>query len=85
MRVFLLALATLTSLFLLAGLVAEATQRGLAPSQILTVIPLVIPNTLPYTVPSTTLFADLRRVRPAGSRQRDHRDQVGRACISAGS
>jgi lipopolysaccharide export system permease protein len=56
-RVFLLALATLTSLFLLAGLVAEATQRGLAPSQILTVIPLLIPNTLPYTVPSTTLFA----------------------------
>jgi len=56
-RVFLFALATLTSLFLLAGLVAEATQRGLAPSQILTVIPLLIPNTLPYTVPSTTLFA----------------------------
>lgn len=56
-RVFLLALVTLTSLFLLAGLVAEATQRGLAPSQILMVIPLLIPNTLPYTVPSTVLFA----------------------------
>jgi lipopolysaccharide export system permease protein len=56
-RVFFLALATLTCLFLLAGLVAEATQRGLAPSQVLTVIPLLIPNTLPYTVPSTTLFA----------------------------
>src|SRR5437764_14622016 len=56
-RVFALALVTLTGLFLLAGLVAEATQRGLAPSQILTVIPLLVPNTLPYTVPSTTLFA----------------------------
>lgn len=57
LRVFSLALVTLTALFLLAGLVAEATQRGLAPSQILTVIPLLIPNTLPYTLPSTTLFA----------------------------
>lgn len=57
MRVFLLALVTLTSLFLLAGLVAEATQRGLAPSQVLAVIPLLIPNTLPYTIPATTLFA----------------------------
>ncbi len=56
-RVFLLALVTLTSLFLLAGLVAEATQRGLAPSQILAVIPLLVPNTLPYTIPATTLFA----------------------------
>lgn len=57
LRVFSLALLTLTSLFLLAGLVAEATQRGLAPSQILNVIPLLIPNTLPYTLPSTALFA----------------------------
>jgi lipopolysaccharide export system permease protein len=37
--------------------VAEATQRGLAPSQILVFIPLLIPNTLPYTIPATTLFA----------------------------
>ena len=36
---------------------AEATQRGLAPSQVLAVIPLLIPNTLPYTIPATTLFA----------------------------
>jgi lipopolysaccharide export system permease protein len=56
-RVFLLALVTLTGLFLLAGLVAEATQRGFAPSQVLMIIPLLIPNTLPYTIPATTLFA----------------------------
>jgi lipopolysaccharide export system permease protein len=56
-RVFLLALVTLTGLFLLAGLVAEATQRGIAPSQVLMIIPLLIPNTLPYTIPATTLFA----------------------------
>lgn len=57
LRVFLLSLAALTGLFVMAGLVAEATQRGLAPSQILLVVPLLVPNTLPYTLPATTLFA----------------------------
>jgi lipopolysaccharide export system permease protein len=56
-RVFLLALVTLTGLFLLGGLVSEATQRGLSPAQVLSVIPLLVPNTLPYTVPATCLFA----------------------------
>lgn len=57
LRVFLLALLTLTGLLLMAGIVAEASQRGLAPGQILSVIPLLIPSTLPYTIPTTTLFA----------------------------
>src|SRR5439155_13015884 len=57
LRVFLLALAGLTGLFLLGGLVAEATHRGLAPSQVLFVIPLLVPSTLPFTIPATTLFA----------------------------
>jgi lipopolysaccharide export system permease protein len=56
-RVFLLALVSLTGMFLLGGVVSEAAQRGLAPSQILMIIPLLIPNTLPYTVPATCLFA----------------------------
>jgi lipopolysaccharide export system permease protein len=56
-RVFLLALVTLTGLLLMAGIVTEASQRGLPPEQILSVIPLLIPNTLPYTIPTTTLFA----------------------------
>ncbi|MCI0683887.1 MAG: LptF/LptG family permease [Gemmataceae bacterium] len=56
-KVFLLALAGLTSILLLAGLVAEATQHGLGPSQILEAIPLLLPNMLPYTLPTTTLFA----------------------------
>src|SRR5256885_10002739 len=56
-RVFLLALVTLTGLFLLGGLVSEATQRGFTPLQVLMVIPLLVPNTLPYTIPATTLFA----------------------------
>jgi lipopolysaccharide export system permease protein len=41
----------------MAGLVQEASQRGLTPSQILAAVPLLIPSTLPYTVPATTLFA----------------------------
>ncbi len=56
-RVFLLALVALSGLFLLGGVVQEASQRGLTPSQILYVVPLLIPNTLPYTVPATVLFA----------------------------
>src|SRR5262245_33767641 len=56
-KVFVLSLVALTGLFLMAGLIAEATQRGLAPSQVLGVIPLLIPSMLPYTLPTTTLFA----------------------------
>jgi lipopolysaccharide export system permease protein len=56
-RVFALALCGLTGLFLLGGVVQEASQRGLTPAQIFYVVPLLIPNTLPYTVPATVLFA----------------------------
>jgi lipopolysaccharide export system permease protein len=56
-RIFLMSLIGITGMLLMAGIVAEATQRGLSPAQILAVIPLLVPNTLPYTVPATTLFA----------------------------
>lgn len=56
-KVFLLALIALTGLFLVAGLIQEASQRGLSPTQIIAAIPLLIPSTLPYTIPATTLFA----------------------------
>ncbi len=56
-RVFALALISLTGLFLLGGVLAEAAQRGLTPAQVLMIIPLLVPNTLPYTVPATCLFA----------------------------
>jgi len=56
-KVFLLSLIALTGMFLLAGLVQEATRKGLSPSQILIAIPLFIPSTLPFTIPATTLFA----------------------------
>jgi lipopolysaccharide export system permease protein len=56
-RVFLLALGSLTGLFLLAGIIQQAIQLGLSPHQIIAAIPLFIPSTLPYTIPATTLFA----------------------------
>jgi lipopolysaccharide export system permease protein len=56
-RVFLMALLALTGMLVMGGVVAEATQRGLGPTQLLMAIPLLIPSTLPYTLPATTLFA----------------------------
>src|SRR6266446_9725906 len=56
-RVFALSLLGITGIMVMAGVVAEASQQGLTPSQILVVIPLLVPSTLPYTIPATTLFA----------------------------
>lgn len=56
-KVFVMALVAITGILLLAGLIAEATQQGLGPGQILAAIPLLVPSTLPYTIPATTLFA----------------------------
>jgi lipopolysaccharide export system permease protein len=56
-KAFLMSLLALTSILLLAGIIAEASLRGLSPTQIMMAVPLIIPSTLPYTIPSTTLFA----------------------------
>ncbi len=56
-KVFFMALVSITGILLLAGIIAEASQQGLGPKQILAAIPLLIPSTLPYTIPATTLFA----------------------------
>ena len=56
-KVFLLSLGSLTGLFLVAGLVQQASQMGLSPAQVVAIIPLFVPSTLPYTIPATTLFA----------------------------
>ena len=56
-KVFLLALGTLTGLFVMAGLIQQASQLGLSPAQVIAAIPLFVPSTLPYTIPATTLFA----------------------------
>jgi lipopolysaccharide export system permease protein len=56
-KVFGLSLLGITGILLMAGIVAEASQQGLTPFQVLEIIPLLIPSTLPYTIPATTLFA----------------------------
>lgn len=56
-KVFVIALVGITGILLMAGIIAEASQQGLGPTQILAAIPLLIPSTLPYTIPATTLFA----------------------------
>src|SRR5215468_2390306 len=56
-KVFLIALVGITGILLMAGIIAEASQQGLGPGQILAAIPLLVPSTLPYTIPATTLFA----------------------------
>ncbi|MCI0699709.1 MAG: LptF/LptG family permease [Planctomycetia bacterium] len=56
-RVFLLSLGTLTSLFLIVGLIQQASQLGLSLWQIVRAVPLFVPSTLPLTIPATTLFA----------------------------
>jgi lipopolysaccharide export system permease protein len=56
-KVFVIALVGITGILLMAGIIAEASQQGLGPGQVLAAIPLLIPSTLPYTIPATTLFA----------------------------
>jgi lipopolysaccharide export system permease protein len=56
-KVFVMSLVGITGILLMAGIIAEASQQGLSPGQILAAIPLLIPSTLPYTIPATTLFA----------------------------
>jgi lipopolysaccharide export system permease protein len=57
MKNFILALVSLTGMFLIAGLIQEASKSGLGVVQIIMAIPLFVPSTLPFTVPATTLFA----------------------------
>jgi lipopolysaccharide export system permease protein len=56
-KVFLLSLVGITGILVMAGIVAEASQQGLSPLQVVEIIPLLVPTTLPYTIPATTLFA----------------------------
>ncbi len=56
-RVFALSLVGMTGIFLIAGVIQQATQLGVAPGKLFQVIPLLIPSSLPYTVPATILFA----------------------------
>jgi lipopolysaccharide export system permease protein len=58
LRAFLLALLTMTVIFVLFMVAAEAMRsRLLTPGDIAELIPFVIPSTLPYTIPVSLLFA----------------------------
>jgi lipopolysaccharide export system permease protein len=57
LKIFTLALISLTGLILMAGIISEAMKNGMSPMQILAALPLMLPSMLPYTVPTTTLFA----------------------------
>jgi lipopolysaccharide export system permease protein len=57
LKIFFISLTAITGIVLMGGLVAEASQNGLGPLQILEIIPLFIPSLLPYILPTSTLFA----------------------------
>jgi lipopolysaccharide export system permease protein len=56
-RAFTLALLTITCIFVLFMIMAEAAKMGLSPRDIFTLVPFVIPGSLPYTIPVSLLFA----------------------------
>jgi lipopolysaccharide export system permease protein len=56
-RAFALALLTITIIFVLFVVMAEATRRGLTPQDIARLVPFIIPSSLPYTIPVALLFA----------------------------
>jgi lipopolysaccharide export system permease protein len=56
-RAFSLALLTMTAIFVLFMVAAQARDIGLSPQDIVELVPYVIPSTLPYTIPVSLLFA----------------------------
>lgn len=56
-RVFTLALVSLTGLMILVGVAKEVLQQGLGPAQVVQLLPYILPNALLFAVPGTILFA----------------------------
>ncbi len=56
-RSFGLALLTMTAIFVLFMVAAQARDIGLSPADVAHLVPYVIPSTLPYTIPVSLLFA----------------------------
>jgi lipopolysaccharide export system permease protein len=56
-RSFGLALLTMTAIFVLFMVAAQARDIGLSPGDVAHLVPYVIPSTLPYTIPVSLLFA----------------------------
>jgi lipopolysaccharide export system permease protein len=58
LRAFALALLTMTAIFVLFMVAAEAMRsRLLSPQDVVHLVPFVVPSTLPYTIPVSLLFA----------------------------
>jgi lipopolysaccharide export LptBFGC system permease protein LptF len=57
LRAFTLALLTITSIFVLFMVMAEAARAGLTPFEILQLVPFITPTSLPYTIPVALLFS----------------------------
>jgi lipopolysaccharide export system permease protein len=57
LRAFALALLTVTSIIVLFMVMIEASNFGLAPTEILHLVPYMIPGSLLYTIPVSLLFA----------------------------
>ena len=58
LRAFLLAVLTMTIIFVLFMVAAEAMRsKLLGPKDVAKLIPYVVPSTLPYTIPVSLLFA----------------------------
>src|SRR3954451_18278621 len=58
LRAFLLAVLTMTTIFVLFMVAAEAMRsKLLTPQDIVQVVPFIVPSTLPYTIPVSLLFA----------------------------
>lgn len=57
LRAFLLALLTITGIFVMFMVMAEAMRKGLTPYDLARLIPFIIPVSLPYTVPVSLLFS----------------------------
>ncbi len=56
-RAFSLALLTMSAIFVLFMVAAQARDVGLSPQDIVELVPYVLPSTLPYTIPVSLLFA----------------------------
>jgi lipopolysaccharide export system permease protein len=57
LKVFSASLAIMTLMFILIGLVREANEQGLEPTQVVQISPFILPDALRYTVPATILLA----------------------------
>ncbi len=57
LRVFAVALASLTALMLIVGVMRQALDEGIGLKHVLWLIPYVLPDALRFTIPATALFA----------------------------